>query len=59
MIDKNMIKKTDWTAYYEKRKSWFSIHSQRYTLKILLDTIDTYFSKEDGIKIAELGGGNS
>ncbi len=59
MIDKKMIKKTDWTAYYEKRKSWFSIHSQRYTLKILLDTIDTYFSKEDGIKIAELGGGNS
>lgn len=59
MIDKNSIKKTDWTAYYEKRKSWFSVHSQRHTLNILLDIIDTYCKKSNGISIVELGGGNS
>lgn len=59
MVDKKIIKKTDWTAYYEKKKSWFSTHSQKYTLRILLDVIDSYFNKNDIIRIVELGGGNS
>ena len=53
------MKKTDWTAYYEKKKSWFSTHSQKYTLRILLNAIDSYFNENDKITIAELGGGNS
>lgn len=46
-------KDTDWTAYYRKRKSWFSRFTQQYTIKELLTHI------RDDASVLELGGGNS
>lgn len=56
--------KTDWTKYYEKKKSVFSTFTQKYTL----EKINKFYGmagcfsdiKEDlGNSVLELGGGNS
>lgn len=58
MEEKN-YKKTNWTAYYAKKKSWFSAHGQKYTLKIILCAMETFVKGIKEINILELGGGNS
>lgn len=50
--------KTDWTNYYQKKRSVFSTITQRYTL----NKIQTYiqkFHKQGDLLILECGGGNS
>lgn len=54
-----IIEKTDWTKYYEDKKSWFSSFTQQYTLRGILAAINKYVYTESGIHICELGGGNS
>ena len=57
------IKKTDWTGYYSKRKSFFSSFTQRFTFS----KIEKFFeyaaahshSGETSYAVMELGGGNS
>ena len=55
------MKATDWTSYYGKKKSWFSTHTQQYTLDAIENAIRRYTVAKDGepIRILELGGGNS
>ncbi len=53
---------TDWTAYYAKKKSWFSVFTQKYTFDIIKNSILDYilkFNPQCALHIAELGGGNS
>ena len=65
-IKKNMfsgesMKATDWSAYYKQKRNWFSTYTQRFTLEKILKAINDYVDDKDGngIKIIELGGGNS
>ena len=53
------MKQTDWTAYYQQKKSWFATFTQKFTLKYIEDFITE--SGDDSIKkrILEIGGGNS
>lgn len=51
--------KTDWTKYYEKKKSWFSTFTQKYTLQKIMDAFDKYIKTDLDIRICEMGGGNS
>lgn len=55
------MKATDWTSYYGKKKSWFSTHTQKYTLEEIENAIRKYTAAKQGqpIRILELGGGNS
>jgi putative flippase GtrA len=56
---------TDWTAYYKKKKSFFSTFTQKATLKILKKYINKTISSlnmeknNDAFSLLELGGGNS
>lgn len=50
-------KNTDWTEYYQKKKSVFSTFTQKFTLDKIIDCIDQSLCNEFGIM--ELGGGNS
>lgn len=49
---------TDWTKYYEQKKSWFSTYTQKFTLREIIRAINQYVGDKD-IDILELGGGNS
>lgn len=52
--------KTDWTQYYENKKSFFSTYTQRYTTAIINKTIKDYVAHDkNGIMLCEFGGGNS
>lgn len=59
--DKKHAGRTDWTAYYKKKKSRFSAYTQQFTLEKIIGAIDRYSGKEagKGLKILELGGGRS
>lgn len=48
---------TDWDKYYSGKKSFFSSHTQKYTLKYIRDSIARYGI--DNISVLECGGGNS
>lgn len=50
-------KSTDWTAYYSKPKSIFSVITQRFTLQKLIYFMEKYV--HTSADIMELGGGNS
>lgn len=53
-------RKTDWTEYYQHKKSFFSIYTQRFTLKKILDCINQSIGNNcNSSSIMELGGGNS
>lgn len=54
-----ITKKTNWTKYYEEKKSWASLFTQRYTLKNILNAIDRYVKNSSDIHVCEMGGGNS
>lgn len=54
----SMEKKTDWTNYYSKEKSWFSKYTQQFTLEKILAYYELIGNKKQ-TKILELGGGNS
>lgn len=53
--------KTDWTAYYKQKKSWVSAYTQQFTLEKILYALGRYAGTggQKGLRIAELGGGNS
>lgn len=51
-------KETDWTNYYQKNRSFFSVFTQRYTLDKILQALTTYTSGQK-LRILELGGANS
>ena len=53
------MRKTDWTKYYENKKSWFSAYTQKFTLRIILQAMELYLDKNRAIEVLELGGGNS
>lgn len=55
----NTVKKTDWTNYYSKKKSWFSIYTQKFTLDKIIEKFDIAVDKNGNLSIIELGGGNS
>ena len=61
MFKGGVMKETDWTAYYKQKRNWISTYTQKFTLEKILQTINAYVSDKDsnGIKIVELGGGNS
>lgn len=52
-------RETDWTRYYEGKKSIFSAGTQRITYRLLKGFISQYAGGKEAIHIAELGGGNS
>ena len=52
------MKRTDWTEYYKANKSIWSTFTQKFTLSILVKTVETFF-KGDAVNVVELGGGNS
>ena len=33
---------TDWNAYYHQKKSWFSTHTQQFTLALINEALDKY-----------------
>lgn len=55
--------KTDWTSYYQGRKSFFSSFTQKYTLEKILDYFSRLTGQDPGDgkarRVMELGGGNS
>ena len=74
--DNNGISRTtDWNAYYHQKKSWFSTHTQQFTLALINEALDKYCGLKDTIcsatedtedaentgktAILELGGGGS
>ncbi len=59
LFSDEITENTDWTKYYQKKKSWVSSFTQRYTLQRILDAIDKYTEHKEGLDICELGGGNS
>lgn len=60
LFSEEIVNSTDWTQYYEKKKSWVSTWTQRYTLRCIKSSINKYVSiSRDYIDICELGGGNS
>lgn len=61
---KNHSNKTDWTTYYERKRSFFSTFTQRSTLSLINKFYDMtgYASNNKSISnysVIELGGGNS
>ena len=52
-----MNKQTDRTRYYHKKKSYFSTHTQVYTLQLIEKAINDYCNGE--IQLLECGGGRS
>lgn len=57
--DHNLHKKTDWTKYYSRKKSFFSEFTQKYTMRKIFSFYDCAVTDLKNIKIMELGGGNS
>lgn len=55
----NSHKKTDWTKYYSRKKSFFSEFTQRYTMEKIFSFYDFVVNTNRSTKIIELGGGNS
>lgn len=58
-IKRKTHEKTDWTQYYNKKKSFFSQFTQKYTMKKILTHYDFATGANKNIRIMELGGGNS
>lgn len=58
-FSESVLEKTDWTKYYQGKKSWISSFTQRFTLKSILYALETYVVKPKKINICEMGGGNS
>lgn len=53
-------KRTNWTEYYQRKKSFFSTYTQQFTLEKVLSCIDQSIGSEPvDSSIMELGGGNS
>lgn len=52
-----MTKATDWTKYYQKKKSIFSTITQQFTLKYISQAIDDYCQEK--VELLECGGGAS
>ena len=59
LFSDEIIERTDWTKYYEEKRSWVSSFTQRYTLQKILEAINEYVHPESNFRICELGGGNS
>lgn len=59
LFSDEIMKDTDWTNYYESKKSWVSSFTQKYTLKKIFYVMGKYVRTDAGIRICELGGGNS
>lgn len=57
--EKILNESTDWTKYYQNKKSFFSSYTQKYTVERIIKVIDQYLINETESKILELGGGNS
>lgn len=53
-----MKKQTDWNKYYHEKKSWFSTHTQKYTMEMILKYFDEA-TVNNKCSVIELGGGNS
>ncbi len=53
-----MLKKTDWTAYYDRPYKTASI-TRKFTERILINTIKKYTKDKDRLSLIELGGANS
>lgn len=51
-------RETDWTVYYQKKKSFFSAFTQRFTLQKILGILSDYMDGRE-ISILEMGGANS
>ncbi len=49
---------TDWTGYYQKKRSIWSVITQTVTWRILLSLVKKYNTKKKNY-VVELGGGNS
>lgn len=60
VLDERANRKTNWTKYYQQKKSFFSTYTQRFTLKKIFDCMNQSIDDRcDDIKVMELGGGNS